>query len=142
MYPYLSLSLSIYLSIYLYLSLSLTFSLLPSLTVCVYVCVCPCLSVCLSLSPPPSLSTLSPCQCVQYYTECHAIIYVVDSSDQARMDESLHILGEHSHVQYYTGTSTRSHCLKSHTYILQPLRHRIQLRLAIHVLEDALCYNM
>eukprot|EP00117_Sycon_ciliatum_P022251 scpid79637/ scgid19253/ ADP-ribosylation factor-related protein 1 len=28
----------------------------------------------------------------KYYTECHAIIYVVDSSDQARMDESLHIL--------------------------------------------------
>ena len=30
----------------------------------------------------------------QYYAECHAVIYVVDSADRERMDESKEVFGE------------------------------------------------
>ena len=31
----------------------------------------------------------------QYYDDCHGIMYVIDSSDKARIEESMAVLGEY-----------------------------------------------
>ena len=42
----------------------------------------------------------------QYYAECHAVIYVVDSADRERMDESKEVFGESRHRTGHVVDST------------------------------------
>ena len=41
------------------------------------------------------------CSLCQYYADCHGIMYLVDSSDKSRIEESLAILGEYREPHYF-----------------------------------------